>query len=144
MSSSIKITLRGGERLFVNGAVLKADRRVSLELLNGATFLLEHHVMAPEKATTPLAQLYLLIQSALVEPAHSAETRRSAMEFLARLTATSKETAVRDGLTEIRDLLGRERLLEAMKKIRSMLPVEIPVAGSEHVQSSRRARKGVA
>ena len=63
------ITLRAGERLFLNGAVIKADRKVCLELMNDATFLLEAHVMQPDKATSPLRQLYFIVQTMLMSPA---------------------------------------------------------------------------
>jgi flagellar protein FlaF len=41
--------------------VLRADRKVSIEILNDATFLLEAHVMKVEDASTPLRQLYFII-----------------------------------------------------------------------------------
>ena len=44
------ISLRSGERPFLNGAVLRVDRKVTLELLNDATFLLENHVLQVEDA----------------------------------------------------------------------------------------------
>jgi len=47
MNSGLKITLRAGERIFVNGGVLKVDRKVSIELMNDVIFLLEQHVMKP-------------------------------------------------------------------------------------------------
>ena len=39
------ISLRGGERIYVNGAVLRVDRKVTLELINDVAFLLESQVM---------------------------------------------------------------------------------------------------
>ena len=38
--SSLRIFLRPGEKVFLNGAVLRADRKVSLEVLNDVSFLL--------------------------------------------------------------------------------------------------------
>lgn len=61
MNSGLKITLRAGERIFVNGGVLRVDRKVSIELMNDVIFLLEQHVMKPEDTTTPLRQLYFMI-----------------------------------------------------------------------------------
>jgi flagellar protein FlbT len=55
------ISLRAGEKIYINGAVLRADRKVSIEILNDATFLLEAHVMKVEDASTPLRQLYFII-----------------------------------------------------------------------------------
>ena len=34
MKSSFKIFLKANERIFINGAVIRVDRKVSLELLN--------------------------------------------------------------------------------------------------------------
>ena len=45
MKKAFHIHLRAGERIFVNGAVMRADRKVSLEFLNDVDFLLEAHVM---------------------------------------------------------------------------------------------------
>ena len=44
MKSSFKIFLKANERIFINGAVIRVDRKVSLELLNDVQFLLENHV----------------------------------------------------------------------------------------------------
>ena len=41
----MQIHLKKGEKLYVNGAVIRADHRCSLEFLNNVTFLLENHVM---------------------------------------------------------------------------------------------------
>jgi flagellar protein FlbT len=46
----MNITLRAGERFFINGAVIRIDRKASIELLNEVTFLLENHVMQAEEA----------------------------------------------------------------------------------------------
>ena len=68
------LSLRAGERIYINGAVLRVDRKVTLELMNDVTFLLEQHVMQPEQATTPL-QLYFIVQIMLIEPAKAEQAR---------------------------------------------------------------------
>jgi flagellar protein FlbT len=68
MKSSLRISLKAGERIFINGAVLRVDRKVALEFLNDVTFLLENHVLQPEQATTPLRQLYFIVQMMLINP----------------------------------------------------------------------------
>ena len=40
MKKPMCISLRGGERIYVNGAVLRVDRKVTLELINDVAFLL--------------------------------------------------------------------------------------------------------
>ena len=50
----MNITLRAGERLYLNGAVIRLDRKATIELLNDAAFLLETHVIQASEATTTL------------------------------------------------------------------------------------------
>ena len=45
MSQTLRITLKANEKIYINGAVIRADRKVSLELLNDVQFLLENHVL---------------------------------------------------------------------------------------------------
>ena len=65
MSAPMRISLRAGERIYINGAVLRAERKLTFELLNNASFLLENHIIQAEEATTPLRQLYFALQAAL-------------------------------------------------------------------------------
>ncbi|MFO7460819.1 MAG: flagellar biosynthesis repressor FlbT, partial [Desulfatiglandales bacterium] len=66
MRKTLKISLKPNEKIYVNGAVLKTDRKVSLEFLNDVDFLLEAHVMQPEEAITPIRQLYFIVQVMLM------------------------------------------------------------------------------
>ena len=68
----MNITLRAGERFFINGAVIRIDRKASIELLNDVTFLLENHVMQAKDATTLTRQIYFAVQVMLMEPGASA------------------------------------------------------------------------
>ena len=74
MKKGMQISLKPGERIFINGAVIQVDRKVTLELLNDVSFLLESHVMQAESATTPLRQLYFIAQTMLMDPANAEAT----------------------------------------------------------------------
>ena len=80
----MNITLRAGERFFINGAVIRIDRKASIELLNEVTFLLENHVMQAEQATTLVRQIYFAVQIMLMDPTAGASATplaRSLIEF---------------------------------------------------------------
>ena len=68
------ISPKRSERIFINGAVIRVDRKVSLERLNDLNFLLESHVLQAEEATTPLRQIYFIAQSMLMDPANAETT----------------------------------------------------------------------
>ncbi|HEX4767291.1 MAG TPA: flagellar biosynthesis repressor FlbT [Lichenihabitans sp.] len=125
------ITLRANEKIYLNGAVLKPDRKVSIELMNDAVFLLEAHVMRDRDATTPLRQLYYIVQLMLMAPREVAENRTMFAQQSAAMFGVYNDRAMLDGLGKTVELVGRNRYFEALKVIRALLPVEDKLLGAE-------------
>jgi Flagellar biosynthesis regulator FlbT len=127
MSKSMHLSLKAGERIFINGAVLRVDRKVSIELLNDATFLLENHVLQVGDATTPLRQLYFVVQAILIDPS-SADKALSVFKdlFAATLESFSNEEIVQ-GLQEVSTMVETGRPFDALKIIRGLYPIESAV-----------------
>jgi flagellar biosynthesis regulator FlbT len=69
-----QISPKPSEWIFINGAVIRVDRKVSLELLDDLNFRLESHVPQAEEATTPLRQIYFVAQTMLMDPANAEAT----------------------------------------------------------------------
>lgn len=144
MKSAIQITLRAGERIYVNGAVLRADRKVTLEFLNDVTFLLESHVLHAEAATTPLRQLYFVLQTLLIDPASFARTRKMFETSQARLLSATANDQIVAGLRTVDDLVAGERIFDALKTLRALFPIEdailskseppVPAAGNPKLE----------
>jgi len=127
MTDKFILRIKSGQRVFINGAVLRFDRKVAIELMNDAVFLLEQHVLLPGESKTPLRQLYLIVQAMLMAP----ESRRQAepvyfqqMENLERLYSSA---AIKEGLGFVRQQFTSGRLVEVLKTIRKMLPIEAEV-----------------
>ncbi len=78
----MKLSLRAGEKVYVNGAVLRVDRKVSIEFMNDVSFLLESHVIQADQTTTPLRQLYFAAQIMLINPAMKEEANRTFKRML--------------------------------------------------------------
>ena len=61
----LKLSLPRGEKLVVNGAVIKNDGPdVNLVFENQAHILRQKDIMTPEQATTPARRIYLTLQCA--------------------------------------------------------------------------------
>ncbi len=131
----MNITLRAGERIYINGAVLRVDRKATLELLNDATFLLEAHVMQAEDATTPLRQIYFVVQVMLMDPASARTTAQLAGSLIAKASKAFESAQIRQGLATVSELIGRARYFEAMKTLRVMYSLEqaemFPTSGAQ-------------
>jgi flagellar protein FlbT len=133
------ISLRCGEKLYINGAVLRVDRKVSLELLNDATFLLEAHVMKVEDATTPLRQLYFIIQIMLMNPNDSAEARAMCESAIRMTIAASDNAALASGLRAVQLLVDGDRTFEALKAVRALFPIEAEILAAGQASSPTQA-----
>jgi flagellar protein FlbT len=136
----MNITLRAGERIYINGAVLRVDRKATLELMNDATFLLETHVMQAEDATTPLRQIYFVVQVMLMDPASARTTAQLAGALIQKALQAFDAPLVRQGLENVTELIGRARYFEAMKTLRAMYTLEqTEMYPTGNVQSSHAA-----
>lgn len=120
----MRLSLKAGERLFINGAVLRTERRVTIELLNDATFLLEAHVMQLQDATTPLRQLYFLIQSMLIDPTSIPAIRKSVFDLILPMQASYAEEAVIEGLVRVGACVSDNRSFEALRILRGLFQYE--------------------
>jgi flagellar protein FlbT len=118
------LKLRAGEKLYINGAVIRTERKATIELLNDATFLLEAHVLQPEEADTPLRQLYFVLQTQLMD--RDGATQAGQM-FNAMLPATRLAFgagAVGEGLGAVEASVENGRVFEALKTIRGLFRLE--------------------
>lgn len=127
MKNPLKITLKANEKIYVNGAVVRVDRKVSLEFLNDVQFLLEGHVLQPEQATTPLRQLYFIVQVILMNPGGAAEARSMLRKSLPLLLSSFTDEQVLSALKHIDRLVAEDHVYEALKVLRGLYPIEAKI-----------------
>jgi flagellar biosynthesis repressor protein FlbT len=124
MTEKFILTMKRQQRLFINGAVLRFDRKVSVELMNDAVFLLEQHILQPTDSITPLRQLYLNVQTMLMAPESRGQAEPVFFQQLDNLCRLYSNSALHTGLDGVRDHFEGGRLVEALKAIRRLLPLE--------------------
>jgi flagellar protein FlbT len=130
MKSTLRISLKPGEKIFVNGAVLRVDRKVALEFLNDVTFLLENHVLQPEDATTPLRQLYFIAQMILINPEGKEQSTAMFRKSIVMLLNCFRNDEVLAELKRIDGLVSTGRAFDALKSIRALYPIEDGILNS--------------
>jgi len=134
----MKIGLKAGERLFINGAVIRAERKTNIELLNDAVFLLEAHVLQPEDAKTPLRQLYFILQTMIIDPQSAAATQDMFHLVLGSVKAAFSTQEVLSRLDEVEELAKTARWFEAMKIVRSLYPIEAKVMNEKNGKNGEK------
>jgi len=120
----MNITLRAGERLYLNGAVIRLDRKATIELLNDAAFLLENHIIQASEATTPLRQIYFVVQVMLMDPAAAGSTTELLRSLIDKALLAFESPEIRAGLNAVAGSIARSRQFEAMKALRALYPLE--------------------
>ena len=124
MKNTLKISLKPNEKIYINGAVIRVDRKVSIELLNDVQFLLENHVLQADEASTPLRQLYFILQVMLMNPDGADEARDDVPQVAAAAAGELRRRADPGALKQIDRLVGEDHVYEALKAIRALYPLE--------------------
>jgi flagellar protein FlbT len=130
MKKPMCISLRSGEKIYINGAVLRVDRKVTLELINDVTFMLESQVMQVADATTPLRQLYFVVQLMLMSPSDIEQARAVFGHQRCAIYAAADSQELLQGLDAVEELVEAKRYYEALRKIRALFEIEQTILGS--------------
>lgn len=133
MKSTLRISLKSGERIFINGAVLRVDRKVALEFLNDVTFLLENHVLQLEDATTPLRQLYFIAQMMLINPEGKEQSLVMFRKSVTMLLSCFQDEEVLAELKRIDAMVISGRAFDALKAIRGLYTIEDRILNNQEM-----------
>lgn len=139
MKVKMRFSLKAGERIFINGAVLRADQRVSLSLLNEASFLLESYVLQFDQAETPLRRLYFIIQTMIIDPTTRDAMNVSFKEQYADLAPVYDRIPDAKALTDVHGLVASGRYFEALKVLKKLFAIDDAIAGTAPVEISKAA-----
>lgn len=139
MTNTLKISLKPNEKIYINGAVIRVDRKITIELMNDVQFLLESHVIQVDDASTPLKQLYFILQVMLMNPAGAAAARDMFRRSLPLLLASFEDTQICAALKQIDRMVGEDHIYEALKAIRTLYPLERrALGGNDDVSGAER------
>jgi len=82
---ALRISLKDGEKVIVNGAVLRASGRCDLSVENNVAILRGRDVMAPEEANTPARRLYFACMMAYIDPQNLGRHQEDILRLVAEL-----------------------------------------------------------
>ncbi len=137
MTTSTRVTLRPGERIFINGAVLGWDGRGSFEILNDVPYLLEHEIMHAQQTVTPLRQLYYILQTMVLEPGGVEDARDVYTQTMDALKGAFSNEDVLIGLAIVHRQVSEGAPFAALKTLRALVPIEDQILGRNKIQELR-------
>ena len=127
---ALKLSLKPGERLVVNGAVLQNGDRRSVLLQNKASILREKDIIQPEEANTPARRIYFPIMMMYLDPS---EANKFYDEFVLRLNefmgAVRSTDILKECVSLSREVMGAD-YYKALTRCRKLLTFEQGLLGN--------------
>lgn len=122
---TLRISLKDGEKMIVNGAVMQAVGRTDLIVENKVSLLRGREVMAPEEANTPARRLYFACMLAYIggEEGRAAQQNRI-VELLGDLIAALEAEDARAICSGIARLLATGDYYRALTECRALIAYE--------------------
>jgi flagellar biosynthesis repressor protein FlbT len=129
MNESRHLLIQAGERIFINGAVVKFDRKVSIEILNHIEYLREHQVMQVEETTTPLRQLYFVVQTMMIDESGRDLAMNVYNDTYPWLIKAFENDHVLAELDRVQEFVTSGVYLEALRTLRTLFKIEDKILG---------------
>ncbi len=120
---SLKINVKSGERLLINGSVVvNAGRDTSLVFETPTCFLLERDVMTLEEADTPAKRIYLVLQMLYIFPEGDPSRVKIFEELLTQFVKAAPSSV--EIATKIADAAKEKRFFKALKSCKDLMKLE--------------------
>lgn len=128
----LKVQLRKGQKIIINGAVIEniASHNVSLLVMNDAAILRDSDVLTAEEAVTPAARVYFSLQCAYLFPHERQRHLRDFEEFAAAYLEAA--SSAWDLIHDLRESIVAGEFYHALKKAQKLIEHERKVLA--HVQ----------
>lgn len=120
----LRISLRDGERIIINGAVLCASGRMTFDVQNDSAVLRGRDVMRPEEANTPARRLYFACMMAYIEPGRIDVHRADVMVLAGQLFAALANPDMRRHCVDVMTRLDEGQCYKALVVCRILIRYE--------------------
>lgn len=126
---TLRISLREGEQLVVNGAVLRAARRCDLIIENPVAILRGREIMTPGEANTPARRLYLACMMAYIDERHRAAHHDDVVARLAELLDAFEAEQAQCACTSFARQVATGDYYRALATCRTLITYETEALG---------------
>lgn len=117
----LKVNLRAGERIIINGALISADSSIGLTIHNKVTLMLERQLVRPDEATTPARRIYYAIQNAYVaDPEEQPNWLAQANRYIDDYAEATTTPPIRKKVAAIRLHLASSEYYAALRLAREL------------------------
>lgn len=120
----LKVVLKDKERIIINGAVIAAQGRVSIEIENRAVILRGKEFMSAQEATTPARQLYHATMLAYIEPDHRVRHQDDIVQLVSAVMAAHQSLEVAALCVSYAQKVASDEYYPALADCRQLMALE--------------------
>jgi flagellar protein FlbT len=124
---TLKISLRDGEKMVVNGAVLRAVGRTEMVIENQSALMRGREIMAPEDATTPARRLYFACMMAYINSEGLEQHQASILTLLRELMAALQSEEARATCASFAQRVALSDFYRALSDCRGLITYEAEI-----------------
>jgi len=112
----LKIQLKKGQKIIINGAVLEnaSSRTASLLIINNASIMRDADILTPEEAVTPASRVYYSLQCMYLFPEEKNTHLPRFNEYIEGYLSAAPSS--KEIIEELKDLVEHDRMYKALKK----------------------------
>jgi len=121
---TLQVSLRDGEKMIINGAVIRSIGRSSVQVENQATILRGREVMSPEEANTPARRLYFACMMAYVHTEELGTYHGQILTLLADLMDALQAPEAKATCVRFANHVGACDFYRALNECRALIAYE--------------------
>jgi flagellar biosynthesis repressor protein FlbT len=121
---TLRISLRDGEKIIVNGAVLRSKGRTNLSIESKAAILRGRDLIEAAEATSPATRLYHACISAYTDPENSGTHQDNIVTALTEVMATLQQPVAIAAATSFARFVAMSDYYRALADCRSLMTIE--------------------
>jgi flagellar protein FlbT len=121
---TLRISLRDGERVVINGAIIRSSGRTDLAIESKVTILRGREIMAPAEANTPARALYFHTMMAYLDPERIEEHHRQILGLLGGVSRLSTCETGRAAVASFAERAASADYYRALGDCRTLMRLE--------------------
>lgn len=133
---ALRISLRDGEKIIVNGAVLRAVGRMDLCVENTVALLRGRDVMTPDDANTPARRLYFACMLAYIDQGDRTAHQDGILELVRAFMDALEATEARAMCISLVEKIAKGDFYRALADCRWLMTYEAEAMGRPAVAAA--------
>lgn len=125
--------MREGERILINGEVMREERKVQIEIMKDEKLIMEKNVIKKEEKKKKMRKIYLEEKMMIIENEMREKEGDNLEKMMKGMLEKLKDEEIMKEMKIVDEMVNKGRVLEEIKKIREKYKREDEIMGEKKV-----------